>query len=101
MALIPRLRQVGWLPPHISARMLIRWWMILRVTLVSTTMAVAACIASKGCKPRDDALFLEQRHAGTGASRQTGCAQLRGGRGERKGRFRAECDQGPHRARGP
>ncbi|MBW7998102.1 MAG: PAS domain-containing protein [Candidatus Glassbacteria bacterium] len=48
MSLIPRLRRVGWSLPHLSARLLIRWWMILRVTLVATTMAVVIYFSGAG-----------------------------------------------------
>ncbi len=48
MALIPRLRAAGWSPPNLSARLLIRWWMILRVTLVGTTMAVVTFFSVSG-----------------------------------------------------
>ncbi len=37
---ISLLQKVRWDPPTLSSRMLIKWWMILRVVIVSTTLAV-------------------------------------------------------------
>ena len=37
---ISLLHKVRWNPPTLSSRMLIKWWMILRVVIVSTTLAV-------------------------------------------------------------
>lgn len=37
---IPLLQDVRWNPLTLSSRMLIKWWMILRVVIVSTTLAV-------------------------------------------------------------
>ncbi|HUU30152.1 MAG TPA: ATP-binding protein [archaeon] len=40
MSRISLLRKVSWNPPALSVNQLIKWWMILRVILVSTTMTV-------------------------------------------------------------
>ncbi len=77
MALIPRLRAVGWSPPTLSARLLIRWWMILRVTLVATTMAVVTFFSVSGwslslsvvlASGAVTAIFYKQAVKGRGAS---------------------------------
>ena len=47
MVRISSLRKVSWSPPAFSYRLLIKWWMILRVVLVSTTMAVVWYFFSK------------------------------------------------------
>ncbi len=48
MAIFSRLRGVSWYPPNLSARLLVRWWMILRGTLVATTMAVVTFFSGSG-----------------------------------------------------
>ena len=47
MARISLLRRVSWEPPALSPRNLIKWWMLLRVILVSTTMAVVWFFSTK------------------------------------------------------
>ena len=47
MARISLLHRVSWEPPALSPRNLIKWWMLLRVILVSTTMAVVWFFSTK------------------------------------------------------
>jgi len=48
MLRFPDLRKVGWNLPGLTSRLLIKWWMILRVIVVSTTMAVVWYFSLRG-----------------------------------------------------
>jgi len=54
---ISLLRKVSWHPPTVSSFLLIKWWMILRVILVSTTIAVVSFFSAQGNAPFQSGLL--------------------------------------------